>query len=578
MTASTTQREATSVRLRAAVGHAGWYAGAVVVGSVLMVAAAINQPYNQNELQQMAPYGSDSIEKIIHGTRQPPLDPLLGALVQHLLGEGQLRQRVVPVLAGIGTLVLMSLLLRRLGMAGAGAFGVWVLATAPLMVRYSAYTRPYALPLFLMMVFGYAVQRWLDDRQHRGWLVLAAAAAVAMLLTRLPEPTMFLVTTAAVLAWFAHRGRYSWSQTWPLVAISIGAVVLVGYPEFRSLSSSVVFDLSPLGIANRFGSGMHHLATFVLPLLASWLPWWPVTVLVIVTAVLLSRARRQLARWWFFWPALVPPVAFVFAYELTTSFNVLRYRPHFAYFFLPAYVLVVVALARALKDPGAMSRRLRVGIGVLLGAALLSQLPATANAVLNNEAADYGQAADVLTHDIPADAIVLYDNPNPAGLWRAQFLSEPRYMGASPLVIPVRKLARYPRELPAQGPVYVLVLDSQCGSVVCDFPPQHWNRDVPGWRVESRFDRFTLYAQKDGPSGRRGVIRALLDFAKVFGPDLGYPETFAAAAELKLQGNPAAGHALIHHMYAVAPPDVVMRIQMESHHYRLNPFRGDRPN
>jgi hypothetical protein len=26
-------------------------------------------------------------------------------------------------------------------------------------------------------------------------------------------------------------------------------------------------------------------------------------------------------------------------------------------------------------------------------------------------------------------------------------------------------------------------------------------------------------------------------------------------------------------MYAVASPDVVMRIQMESHHYRHNPFR-----
>jgi hypothetical protein len=573
MTTSTTPRVATSVRVRTAVGRAGWYAGAVGVGSVLMVAAAINQPYNQNELQQMAPYGSDSIGRIINGTRQPPLDPLLGALVQHLLGEGQLRQRLVPVVAGIGTLVLMSLLLRRLGMGGAGAFGVWVLATAPLMVRYSAYTRPYALPLFLMMVFVYAAQRWLDDRRQRRWLVLTAAAAAAMLFTRLPEPTVFLVTTAAVLAWFAHRGRYSWSQAWPLVAISIGALVLVGYPEFQSLSSAGVADLSPAGIASRFGSGMHKVATFVLPLLASWLPWWPVTLLVIVTAVVLSMARRQLARWWFFWPALMPPVAFVFAYELTTAFNILRYRPHFAYFFLPAYVLVVVALARALKDPGAMSQRLRVGVGVLLGAALLSQLPATANALLNNEAADYGQAADVLTHDIPADAIVLYDNPNPAGMWRAQFLSEPRYMGTSPLVIAVRNLARYPRELPAQGPVYVLVLDSQCGTVVCDFPPQQWNRDVPGWRVESRFDRFTLYAQENGPSGRQGVMQALFDFAKAFGPDLGYPETFAAAAELKLQGHPAAGHAVIHHMYAMAPPDLDMRIQAESHHYRLNPFR-----
>jgi hypothetical protein len=573
MTTTVTPREAKSVRADLAVGPAGWwYVGAVGVGSALMVAAAINQPYNQNELQQMAPYGSDSIHQITHGTRQPPLDPLLGALVQHLLGEGQLRQRLVPVLAGIGTLVLMSLLLRRLGMGGAGAFGVWVLATAPLMVRYSAYTRPYALPLFLMMLFGYAAQRWLDQRQRR-WLLLTAAAAVAMLLTRLPEPTVFLATTAAVLVWLAHRGRYTWSQAWPLVAISIGAVVFVGYPEFRSLSSTGVFDLSPAGIASRFGSGMNMLATFVLPLLASWLPWWPVTVLVILTAVVLSAARRQLDRWWFFWPALTPPVLFVFAYGFTTSFDVLRYRAHFAYFFLPAYVLVVVALAYAVKDPGAMSRRLRVGVGVLLGAALLSQLPATANAVLNNEPADYGQAADVLTHDIPADAIVLYDNPNPAGLWRAKFLSKPRYMGDRPLVMAVRHLARYPRELPAQGPVYVLVLDSQCGTVVCDFAPQQWNHDVPGWRVESRFDRFTLYAPEEGQSGRQGAVKALLAFATAFGPNLGYPETFSAAALLKLQGDPAAGHALIHHMYAAAPPDVDMSIRKESHKYRLNPFR-----
>jgi hypothetical protein len=37
-----------------AVGRAGWwYVGGVGVGSGLMVAAAINQPYNQNELQHV---------------------------------------------------------------------------------------------------------------------------------------------------------------------------------------------------------------------------------------------------------------------------------------------------------------------------------------------------------------------------------------------------------------------------------------------------------------------------------------------------------------------------------------------
>ncbi|MBA3233588.1 MAG: glycosyltransferase family 39 protein [Propionibacteriales bacterium] len=134
-----------------------WYAGAVAVGAVLIVVAAINQPYNQNEIKQVAPYGSNSYVEITGGTRQPPLDPLLGALIQHLLGEGQLRQRLVPMLAGIGTLVVMGLLMRRLRFGVIGAFGLWMMATAPLMVRYSAYARPYALPLFLMVMFVYVV-------------------------------------------------------------------------------------------------------------------------------------------------------------------------------------------------------------------------------------------------------------------------------------------------------------------------------------------------------------------------------------------------------------------------------------
>jgi len=79
------------------------------------------------------------------------------------------------------------------------------------MVRYSAYTRPYALPLFLLMLFAYAAQQWLQHRDHR-WLRVATVTAVSLPLARVPEPTVFLTTTAATLAWFTHRGRFSWSQ------------------------------------------------------------------------------------------------------------------------------------------------------------------------------------------------------------------------------------------------------------------------------------------------------------------------------------------------------------------------------
>jgi Dolichyl-phosphate-mannose-protein mannosyltransferase len=565
---------ATSARTHSGPRRDGWwYVGGVGVGSVLMVATAINQPYNQNELMQMAPYGSDSIQQIIHGTRQPPLDPLLGAAVQHLLGEGQLRQRLVPVLAGIGTLVLMSLLLRRLGMGGAGAFGIWVLATAPLMVRYSAYTRPYALPLFLMVVFGYAAQRWLEDR-HRWWLVLAAAAAAGLPLTRVPEPTVFLVTTAAVLAWFAYRGRCTWSHAWPLVAISIGALVFVGYPEFHSLESQTggLLDLSLSGIIDRSGKGLHELVTSFVPLLGTWFPWWPVTVLVIVAALVFPESRRRLVRWWVWWPVLAAPVVFALVYHFLNPYDldVLPYRPRFAYFFLPAYILVVVALATVFAHT--TSQRVRAGVGVLLAAALVSQLPATANAVLNDDAPDFGQAAAVLTQDLPDDAIVLYDSVGPPGVARISFLGRSRYLGDAPFTAEVNSVRRHPREVPERGPVYVLILERECLSAVCDVTPQPWDHDVPGWKVSSHFGWFTVYEPTEGQSGRPGAIDAMIAFAKALGPNVGYLETFTAAALLKLQGHPAEGKALIHSMYAGAGPVVAERIRHEATTRQLNPF------
>ncbi|MGI8711396.1 MAG: hypothetical protein ACR2LA_10430, partial [Acidimicrobiales bacterium] len=54
-----------------------WYVGAVVTGAALMLVTALNQPFNQNELAQIGPYGSDDLSTIASGTRQPPLDAWL---------------------------------------------------------------------------------------------------------------------------------------------------------------------------------------------------------------------------------------------------------------------------------------------------------------------------------------------------------------------------------------------------------------------------------------------------------------------------------------------------------------------
>ena len=553
-----------------------WYVGAVVMGAVLCVLAALNQPFNQNELKQMRPYGSNDLSKITSGTRQPPLDPLLGSLVQHLLGEGQLRQRLVPVLAGIGMLVVMGLLLYRLGVGLAGAFGLWVMATAPLLVRYSAYTRPYALPLFLSVLFVYAAQRWLDDRS-KGWLALAALAAAAVPLSRVPEPTIFLATTAATFAWMAWRGRLAWSQAGPLVAIPVGALALVGYPMYRSLAgqSENIWDPSPSGVIDRFPGGVHEILTGLLPLLSTWMPWWPLTALVIIASLVIPDVRRRLLRWWFVWPLLAAPVVFVLAYHFLNPFpfDIRPYRPRMAMFFVPGIGLMVVALASTVAEASAWSGRARIGVAAFLAATLVGQLPGTASVLLENEAADFEQAAYVLTHELPSDAIVLYDTASPIGRWHQPFTAKIRYMGRKPYVGQVSKLATAPQSVPENGPVYLLFLDSECAfSVVCDEPPAPWDGQVAGWRVAKRFDKFTLYEPDHSVTGRAGAIHALRDFAASLGPDYGALETFSAAALLKLQGRRDAARQLIKELYAAASPQVADRIRRNAEADGLGSF------
>ncbi len=560
------------------LGDAPWYVGAVVFGAVLMVIAAINQPYNQNELKQMGPYDSNDLSEIASGTRQPPLDPWLGALVQHLLGEGQVRQRLVPIVASIGSLIFMSLLLRRLRLGFAGAIALWAMATAPLLVRYTAYTRPYALPLFFMILFVYAVQRWLDDRS-KAWLAVAAVSAAVLPLCRVPEPVLFLVTTAATLTLFAARGRLTPRQAWPPVAVVIAALAFVGYPMFRQLSAETpnVWDPSLSGIIDRFPSGVDEMFTGFMPTFASWLPWWPITVAMIVATLVLPAARRRLVGWWFFWPLLAAPILFLLAYHFANPypFESRPYRIRMAIFFVPGFVLIVAALACALTDLKKQERKLRIFLGVLLAAVLIGQLPATARVLVENEAADFGQVAEVLTEDLPDDAIVLFDALSPTGRWHQPFTADGRYMGDNPSTHEVSHLMDMTKAVPQHGPVYFLLLDSECGpSVVCDEKSADWNGEVPGWRVKTRFDRFTLYEPITPLSGREGVMQATLAFGLSLGPDYGSREIFSAAAMLGRLGRPEEGKALIRELYdrASADPGVERRIHAAEKNKGWDPF------
>ncbi len=530
-------------------GAAWWYVGAIIIGAVLIVTASLRQAFNQNELQQMAPYGSDRIAEIVGGTRQPPLDALAGGLVQHLLGVGQLQQRLVPMLAGIGTLIFVSLLLSHLRTGRAGAFAVLVLATSPLMIRYSGYTRPYATPVFLMVVFIYATQRWMDDRKP-GWLVVSCLAAFALPLTRVPESAVFLAVSAAFIVLLGLRKRLPWRTAWPAVVSILAALVLVGIPMYRSLqqSASVYARDEQSGVLASIRPGLYHIRTTVVPLVADWFPWWPVVLGVAVAALVVRDSRRWLLGYWAWWAALAAPVAWLVFYHFFTgiSLETVPYRPRYLYFFLPACVLLVASLAHAVAERRSAPRAWRLGLTALLVALLVGQLPATVKVLREDEDPDFELAAKVLKEEVPADAIVLYDNPNPIGRFRHPFIGESRYLGESPQVRSFLEASKDPEALPS-GPTYVLLLDRRYASTLFDNPTSTWKADVPGWQSE-RHGRFVLYRPTEGQSGREGLIRAGREFGVALGPRLGCTEWAAAIRLLRSNGQREEARALLEQM------------------------------
>ena len=490
---------------------------AVLLGGTLSVLAALNQPYNQNEWVQIAPYDSWDPAVVTSGTRQPPLDPILGALVQHAVGVGQLQQRLVPVAAGIGSLVVMALLLRRFGLHLHGVLALWLMATAPIFLRYNAYARPYALPLFLMLLCAYAGSRWLDGDGRR-WLVPAVGGALLLPLARVPEPVVFLGSSCLVLVLAGWRRWVARGRAWGLAGGFLAALASVGALTTLTLSrettastGSSLIDLDPGRALDRIPTGLRDLRDFLAPLYAEWFPWWPLTVLVVVVAVALPSSRRRLATTWWWLPLVLAPLVFLAAYHSVNPYPLdeRHYRIRFAYFWVPPLVVLVAVTSEALSRH---VRKVGAWLGpVLVAALLVSQLPMTYRVLTENDAVDVEQVAAIAEDQLPDDAVLLYDGPSPDGHWRQPFFGGPRWFdGPQPrIVTPARIAAGRATVGENAGPVHLVVLATPCvDSVACGLPhpPDRRGHRVGGHRAPRPVHRLCAHRRPGRPRrGHRGA-------------------------------------------------------------------------
>ena len=531
----------------------------VVLGSALVVLTALNQPYNQNEFVQTHAYGRSDLSDAVTATRQPPLDPLLGVAVERLLGQGHVEQRLVPIAAGIVTLVLTAVLLRRTGLRWAGTTGLLLLATAPLFLRYSGYGRPYALPLALLMACVVAGTLWLDTGRRR-WLLAATTAAVLLPVSRVPEPTAFLAAGMLLVLVGAYRRRWPRDRAWWLAA-SLGAglatAAAAAVPALLAQGStkqgSSLVDTDPAAALDRVGPALTVLSEQVLPLYAEWLPWWPLVLVVLVLAVAVPVSRRHLLGGWYWLPLVLGTVGFLVAFVLLVPLGVRDYRIRYGYFVCPP---LAVALAWVVHGLAQRSRVGAVVAALLAGSLVLSQLPTTWRVLTQDGAIDMARAGQVVATHVPDDALVVFDGPGRAGEWRQDFFGKKTFLPPETRIASARDLSRGRLPTSLEGPTYLLLMDASCVSNVecADRPADVWDGHLRGYREVARMQHLVLYAPVRPVRGVTGLLRAMTSVVDGYGPRWAVTDAIVAARVLKRRDRLAAASALLRGVCDGHPP------------------------
>jgi hypothetical protein len=545
----------------------------VLGGAALIVLTALQQPYNQNEWVQIAPYGHD-LGTAVSGTRQPPLDPLLGSLAQRLVGEGQLQQRLVPVLCGATTLALTAVLVRRWRLGWGGTLGLLFLATAPLFVRYSAYARPYALPLTLMVACAVVGTRWLETG-HRRWWVLVTLLAALLPLARVPEPTAFLAAAALALLVAGLRRRLPRRRAWSLAgALLLGLATSGTVMVLQLLSQSSTRGggtlVDPLGVADRIAPALTAVQRTVLPLYADWFPWWPLTLAVVGIALVVGSTRRQLLGSWWWLPLVAGTLLFLAAFLLLVPEGLRDYRIRFAYFLAPALAVAVAVVARAAG--ATVGWRRPAGLALVL-ALVASQLPMTWWVLTRDESVDFHRAGQVIAADVPDDALVVLDGPGVVGRWRQGFIGQGRgYLPAGTEVVTAGQLTRTRLEEHADsGPVYLLVMDAACTSnVACaDTPGDVWDGRLAGYREVARMPHLVLYAPTGDDTGLTGLLDAMTALVDGYGPAHAVPNAIVAARILERRDRADEGGELVRRACNAQPTATARAACLDAVEHRL---------
>ncbi|HET7529708.1 MAG TPA: glycosyltransferase family 39 protein [Mycobacteriales bacterium] len=232
----------------------------------------------------------------------PPLYYLLLHVWMKIFGTGTFAVRALSGLISVAALPVMWRVARVIGASRRDAWvATLLLAANPFAIRYATETRMYSLVVLLWLLAFLAFRRvWLD--RGVGWMVLAAAATAALVLTH--YWSLFAVAAVGLAALAVVR-RHRAAAVRVLVSLAVGCLGLLpwlssflfqlrhtGAPWGSPPSLSTVF-LAPTSWAGEGPVGSDDLLAFAYYLLVGLALFGTATA----TAVVVGGRPRKPALW-----------------------------------------------------------------------------------------------------------------------------------------------------------------------------------------------------------------------------------------------------------------------------------------
>ena len=493
--------------------------GTVAFTTVMLYLEARHEPYHIDELRQVRPYRRTLQEQIdaSFAQEQPPLDVIVAARFQSVLGIGDVNQRGSSMLAGLGVVLLLGALLWRHRLRFGVPVAIFALSVTSAWLSYTAYARPYALPTFLILLHLASTDRWLNARSWVG-AVLLAATAFLLPLSRVFEPPAYLVLVTLTVFLYRWRCCPMWARRpWYVAGTTVAALVIVELPVYNRLQEQLSAYQGDGGVAS-LSEQWTRIIDDSIPRLAGVFENGWVALLLIIFALAQPGVRRRLADLWWFWPLLATAGSFAIAFHYRTQPGQ-PFFDRYGYFWLIPFVVVISVLIEDLLERRKDDRGVVLAGGSIMCVMLALLAAGTLDDLRKEDNENYRPLGEVIEASHPPERSVIFDSTSlNIGAYRPGYAAWGRYTAPSRNMIKAETIPGRP-EVIVDEREYLFATN---GPVL----------EIEGWESISATDTMTLYVPEQYPTTAVETAATMISFGEALEPRRGAVLRIAGVAVL----------------------------------------------